>query len=375
MAGEFSSIGLAMAGATSVSNVLKDVASKKALDTHEITATTFWFRLIVAVLVSIFYAFFFWNGYIEPLKDGGALFGIAAWHLAPLPTFLIYVAIDGIGIGLAALLFYRALQVSSLSVCTPFLAFTPIFLIPTGYILLGELPPPIKLLGVILVVVGSLVMHRQLFKVGIFAPVIAVWREKGSRYVLIVAFIFSLTNPLDKILVNMGGSFTQAFAYSIAIFIFFAILAFSQKADLKTPLRAVPHWLLLSGLLDATALIFQLTSHKYIDVVITISVKRAGILLAVFLGWLIFRERNITDKVIASCVMLCGVLIIYLPLNAIQAIAFMAFALIGMAFALYFTRRQITEPDSLKELTARIEGEQLPPAETAKAAKAAVHID
>ena len=369
MAGEFSSIGLAMAGATSISNVLKDVASKKALDTHEITATTFWFRLIVAVLVSIFYAFFVLRGDIEPLKDGGALFGIEAWHLAPLPTFLIYVAIDGVGIGLAALLFYRALQVSSLSICSPFLAFTPIFLIPTGYILLGELPPTIKLLGVVLVVVGSLVMHRQLFRVGIFAPLIAIWREKGSRYALMVAFIFSLTNPLDKILVNMGGSFTQAFAYSIAIFIFFAILAFSQKADLKTPLRSVPHWLLLSGLLDATALIFQLTSHKYIDVVITISVKRAGILLAVFLGWLIFRERNITDKVIASCVMLCGVLIIYLPLDAAQAVAFTTFALLGMAIALYLTRnRKFDEEDLAATTENQIEGKQIPPVETVKAA-------
>ena len=362
-----------MAGATSVSNVLKDVASKKALDKHEIAATTFWFRLIVAVLVTIFYAFFVLRGDIEPLKDGGALFGVEAWHLAPLPTFLIYLAIDGLGIGLAALLFYRALQVSSLSVCSPFLAFTPIFLIPTGYILLGELPPTIKLLGVVLVVVGSLVMHRQLFKVGLLAPVIAVWREKGSRYVLIVAFIFSLTNPLDKILVGMGGSFTQAFAYSIAIFIFFAAVALFQKADLVKPVRSVPHWLLLSGLLDATALIFQLTSHKYIDVVITISVKRAGILLAVFLGWLIFRERHITDKVIASCVMLVGVLIIYLPLEPLQAVGLTAFALVGMGITLFLTRGQKTDADDLEELTAaRIEGEQFPPAETAKAA---AHID
>ena len=368
MAVEFSPIGLLMAGGTSISNVLKDVASKKALDRHEIAATTFWFRLVVVVLVSILFAVLYSMGSVGTLRDNGPLFGIAALHLAPLPTFLIYVTIDGIGIGFAAWLYYRALQVSSLSVCAPFLAFTPIFLIPTGYIMLGELPPAIKLLGVVLVVVGSLVMHRESFKIGIFEPFKALWRDKGSRYVLIVAFIFSLTNPLDKILVTMSDPFTQSFAYSIAIFVFFAAMAIFQKADLMKPLRKAPQWLLLSGILDATALTLQLSSHVYIDVVITISVKRAGILLAVFLGWLVFREKNITDKVIASCVMLCGVLIIYLPLDAAQAVAFTAFALIGMAVALYLTRNQKFDEGDLAATTEnQIEGKQLPPVETMKA--------
>jgi uncharacterized membrane protein len=40
-----------------------------------------------------------------------------------------------------------------------------------------------------------------------------------------------------------------------------------------------------------------------------VSIKRAGIVLSVFAGWLFFREREITDKVIAASVMFCGVLI------------------------------------------------------------------
>ena len=54
---------------------------------------------------------------------------------------------------------------------------------------------------------------------------------------------------------------------------------------------------------------------------ITVSIKRAGIILAVFAGWLFFREREITDKVIAASVMFCGVLILYLPLTPVEAFA------------------------------------------------------
>lgn len=340
MAAEFTSIGLLMAGVTSISNVLKDVASKKVLDDQEIAATTFCFRVVVVVVIGLVFGVLFGMGEISEIKDGGALFGIEALHFAPLPTFLIYVMLDGIGVGFAALLYYRALQLSPLSVCAPFLAFTPIFLIPTGWFLLGELPPAIKLLGVLLVVVGSLVMHRQLFSVGLLEPFRAVWREKGSRYVLLVALIFSLTNPLDKKLVTMGGAFTHALAYSLALVIFFGIFAFIQKADLRKPIKKAPHWLILAGLLDALALVLQLSSHNYIDVVITISVKRAGIVLAVFLGWLIFRERNITDKLIASGVMLAGVLIIYLPMNEMQTAIFTACVLAAMTIALYLTRHR-----------------------------------
>lgn len=268
-----------------------------------------------------------------------------------MPTFLIYLILDGIGVGCAVYLYQRALQVSPLSVCVPFLAFTPIFLIPTGYFLLGELPPALKLLGACLIVVGSLVMHRGLFRVSLFEPVRAIFREKGSRYVLLVSFIFALTNPLDKILVTMSDAFTQAFAYCIALFIFFVCLAYAQKAKLSVPIKTIPRWIILAGILDALALILQLSSHNYIDVVITISVKRAGIILAVLLGWLVFGERGITDRVIASMVMLAGVLIIYLPLDTTQALLLTGLVLLGMAIALYITRNQETAPLELDAVT------------------------
>jgi drug/metabolite transporter (DMT)-like permease len=354
VAAEFTSIGLFMAAVTSVSNVLKDVAGKKVLDSHELIATTFWFRLVVLIALFTVFGVIFWLGGIPQLQDGGPIFGIKALHFAPLPTFIFYVVLDGILVGTASMLYYRAIQISPLSMCVPYLAFTPIFLIPTGYFLLGELPPAIKLLGVALIVVGSLVMHRQLFAISLFEPVRAVWREKGSRYVLIVAILFAFGNPLDKKLVTMGGAFTHAFAYALAVFIFYCFFAFFQKAEISKPIKSAPKWILVCGLLDALALVLQLSTHNYIDVVITISIKRAGIILAVFLGWLVFRERNITDKLIASTVIVAGVLIIYLPLDEIQTAILTGSVLIIMIIALYLTRHQNISENTELENEAQI---------------------
>src|SRR5208283_1982902 len=99
-------------------------------------------------------------------------------------------------------------------------------------------------------------------------------------------------------------------------------------------------WITAAGLLDAISLLLQFACYDYIAVVITVSIKRAGIVLAVFSGWLFFHERGITDKVIAASVMFCGVLVLYLPVNAVQAIGIAAGTILGMLAALYLTREK-----------------------------------
>jgi uncharacterized membrane protein len=320
-----SPIGLLMAATMSVTNVLTDVARKHALEGRDLVTATFWIRSAVTTVFGLVLLYRLFTGASIVIRDGGPLFGIASLHLDPIPTFLIYLTLNVLMITAVMWLYFRALQISPMSMCIPFLSFTPVFLIPTGFLILGEIPSPLKALGVALIVVGSLVMHRRLFAEGLMAPVKAVLREKGSRYMLLVSMIFAITNPLDKKLVNMSDVFFEAFAYGIGLCLSFWI------------------WISLAGILDAVSLLFQLASYAYIAVVITVSIKRAGIILAVFSGWLFFHERGITDKVIAASVMFCGVLILYLPLSPLQAAGLTLLTLAGMALALYLTRNSPVE--------------------------------
>jgi drug/metabolite transporter (DMT)-like permease len=332
-----SPIGLLLAAATSVSNVLADVSRKKVVDRNELVAATFWIRIFAALVFTIALIARLFSGTVPVIRDGGPLFGISAMTIAPMAVFLIYLAIDVALIGCAQLLLMRALQVSSMSLCIPFMAFTPVFLIVTGYVMIGELPSWVKLLGVGLIVIGSLVMHRRLFAEGWAAPLRAILREKGSRYILLVALILSVTNPIEKRLVTMSDPLTQAFSYCVGLCILFAILAWARRTDCRTVMRTTPRWAVLAGVMDAAALLLQFFTYSYLAVVITISIKRAGIVLSVLAGWLIFRERQITDKLIAASVMLGGVLILYLPLDAMEALLMMGLVLAGAIVALYVT--------------------------------------
>jgi drug/metabolite transporter (DMT)-like permease len=335
--------GLLMAASCSISNVMTDVARKHALDRRDLIPATFWIRAAVAAIFGLALLWRIVNGAQVVIRDGGALFGIAALRPAPIPEFLIYLTIDVLLITVVMWLYFRALQISPLSMCVPFLSFTPVFLIPTGFIILGELPLPSKAFGVALIVAGSLAMHRRLFAQGWLAPARAVIREKGSRYMLLVSLIFSVTNTVDKKLVTMSDIFTEAFAYGLGLSISFWIMGRVQRSDFAAAVHGNWKWISLAAALDAVSLLFQLASYAYIAVVITVSIKRAGIVLSVLAGWLFFHERNITDKVIAASVMFCGVLILYLPLSPLQAVSVTVLTLAGLTFALYLTRHEKLE--------------------------------
>jgi uncharacterized membrane protein len=321
-----SPVGLLLAAAMSIINVLTDVCRKHALEKRDLLPATFWIRVAVAAVFAIVLAVRIAGGARIEIRGGTGL-------------FFALLVLDVAMITIVMWLYFRALQISPLSMCIPFLAFTPVFLIPTTYVILGQKPQPIKLLGVALIVVGSLVMHRQLFAVGWFAPVKAVIEYKGSRYMLMVAFIFSLTNPLDAKLVAMSDVYTEACAYGIGLCIAFFVWARAQRCDFAAAARANFRWIALAGVCDAVSLLFQLASYTYLAVVITVSIKRAGIVLAVLAGWLFFREKEITDKVIAASVMFCGVLILYLPVTLIPALGLVAATLLGMMIALWGTRK------------------------------------
>jgi uncharacterized membrane protein len=331
-----------MAASMSVTNVLTDVARKHALEGRDLFPVTFWVRTAVA---AIFALVLLWriavSGATVSIRDGGPLFGIAALHLPPLPTFLIYLLIDVVLISTVMWLYFRALQISPLSLCVPFLSFTPVFLIPTGFLILGEIPSPLKAIGVALIVVGSFVMHRRLYAQGWMAPVRAVLREKGSRYMLLVSLIFSFTNPLEKKLVLMSDVFFQALVYGVGLSIAFWIMTRMRGGDFGKAARGNWKWIWLAGLFDGVSLLFQLASYAYIAVVIVVSIKRAGIILSVLCGWLFFHERDITDKMIAASVMFCGVLILYLPVSAIETAAIATATIAAMTLALYVTRNQV----------------------------------
>jgi drug/metabolite transporter (DMT)-like permease len=282
---QLSPIGLLLASALSITTVMTDVWRKRALGKHDLFSAAFWMRVVVAAILAGIEIFEILRGNVTMIRDTGALFGLV--HLNAYVTYGIYLALDVALITIAMWLYFRALQISPLSMCVPFLAFTPVFL------LAGQKFDVAKLAGVVLVVAGSLPMIR----------------EKGSRYMLLVALIFSLAYPLDQKLMQMSDVYVASAANAIGLVCSFYLLSRMQNSDLAV--RGNLKWIALAGLFEAASLTLQLVLSSSLDVRVTLSIKGAGIVLSVFAGWLFFRERGIARRLIASAVMFGGVLILY----------------------------------------------------------------
>jgi drug/metabolite transporter (DMT)-like permease len=284
---QLSPIGLLLASAMSITNVMTDVWRKRALGKRDLFPAAFWMRVAVAAVLVAIEIFQILRGNITMIRDTGSLFGLV--HLNAYVTYAIYLALDVALITIAMWLYFRALQISPLSLCVPFLAFTPVFL------LVGQKFDATKLVGVVLIVSGSLPMIR----------------EKGSRYMLLVALIFSAGYQLDQKLVQMSDLYVASAANAIGLVCSFYLLSRVQKAGFGAAARGNVKWIALAGVFEAVTLHFQLASYSYLDAAVTLSIKGAGIVLSVFAGWLFFRERGVTGRVIASTVMFCGLLILY----------------------------------------------------------------
>jgi len=335
-----SSIGLVLASATSLSNVALDVSRKKALQGQSLLRTTFLLRVTTAILLTILLLGRWYFGYAPHFWPAAMPLNRLSF-LPPSGIYFFYLILDSVLIALNVVLYNRAVQIAPLSLTIPFLAFTPVFLLGTGYAILGENPGLLKCEGVLFVVFGSLLMHRRSFRDGFFAPFRAVFRERGSRYMLAVSLIFSITNPVDKKLVEISDSYSYSWVYAMVSVLIFGLpmlyLRSKGRVD-RAPVRT--KWIVITGFVDALTLVLQLLTLHYIDVVLCIALKRAGIILTVLAGWLIFRERYITDRVIAAVVMLVGALMVYLPMTVSEQVGITVVTLTALVIALIVTRNR-----------------------------------
>ena len=93
----------------------------------------------------------------------------------------------------------KAIEKSDISKVMPMLSFTPLFLLVTSPVILGETIHLLGILGILFVVIGSYLLNLDLSKNSIFEPFKGLLREKGTRYMLIVSFLWSFSANFDKL--------------------------------------------------------------------------------------------------------------------------------------------------------------------------------
>jgi len=133
----------------------------------------------------------------------------------------------------ATLFYMRALKVCHLSLCIPFLAFTPVFLILTGWVILGEGLNRWGVMGTLLIAAGSYILSLNPGHFSLLAPLLALVRESGARLMLGAAALYSGTAALYKLAVLHSDPVFFGIVYP---------LAFTGVMFTGYPLSPVPLW-------------------------------------------------------------------------------------------------------------------------------------
>ncbi len=223
-------------------------------------------------------------------------------------TFLLSLPINW----LAYILYIYSLKLSPLSLTVPFLAFTPVFMLFTGIIVLNEKVNAWGITGILLIVGGSYLLNFSGFKEGFSRPFKKLWQEKGSMLMLTVAIIFAFAAVVaKKSMIHSSPLFFTFFFFLIFNLTLLTGIFLFSRTSFKILSQNANKGLLLGSLLtihvSCHGLAIMLTTAVYM-----VAVKRSSILFTVILGWLIFKEKNIIKRGLGVSLMFSGVLLITL---------------------------------------------------------------
>ena len=241
-------------------------------------------------------------------------FCVLGFLLTPWPSlggnfwwsFLLLLPLNA----LAMFMYIQAYRISPLSLVMPLLAFTPVFLILVGWLLLGERVNLGGVAGIALIVMGSYLLNIERWREGLLKPFVAIFHDQGSRLMLAVSFIFSFGAALGKITIQNSSPLFFAFFFFLVqntvILLLFHLTGKARFSQLWQ--RPIPG--LVVGLLLVGHLIFHALSLSLAKAAYMIAVKRTNLVFSVILGRLFFGEERMKQRLSAALAMLGGVVVI-----------------------------------------------------------------
>jgi len=213
---------------------------------------------------------------------------------------------------IAIVLYIKALKVSPLGLTIPFLAFTPLFLILVPYVILGEKVSLSGAVGIILIAGGSYTLNIHKTRHSLMEPIRAMFREKGSVMMIVVAFIFSITSSLGKMAIEHSSPiFFGGFYFLLVTILFTPLVMTKSKGGISiTKKEFIP--LISIGITYSLMIIFHMIAISLAKVAYMISVKRMSLIFSIIYGHMLFKEEEFGVRILGGIMMFAGVVLIVL---------------------------------------------------------------
>ncbi|OPY38472.1 MAG: EamA-like transporter family protein [Methanoregula sp. PtaU1.Bin051] len=237
---------------------------------------------------------------------------------------------------IATTLVYRALPATDISLAVPMISFTPVFLIVSSFLILGEIPTLLGIAGICVIVTGSYLLNLSQTHTSLADPFRAILRNRGSISMLAVAFIYSISLNFDKMVVlNSDPVFGSALVCLVLGLSFFIIrqvsvmhrdtgqAGFTDTVHQRLAAQAKRKGIMgpyIAGAPAFTGIGIMLTIEMItINYAFTlqivpyvIAIKRMSIILMVFYGTIIAHEGEVIRRLAGAGFMVAGAILIIL---------------------------------------------------------------
>ncbi len=207
---------------------------------------------------------------------------------------------------ITTILYMKAIKIAPLSLTIPYMGLTPVFSLLISFLILGETVSLLGLIGVLLISFGAYILQIDRAKFGLWEPIIAIFKNKGSFFMLIVSFAYAITANLGKIAIIHSTPLFMCIIYFSGLALAFTPLVMTAG---KTPparmfKRSAGKFKI--GLAMAIMAITHFSAISMINVAYMISIKRLSLLFAILYGWLVFKETNIRERLLGGMIIIAG---------------------------------------------------------------------
>ncbi|MFH1712517.1 MAG: EamA family transporter [Patescibacteria group bacterium] len=235
------------------------------------------------------------------------------WYGVPEFNIKVVYALSG-SIPLYATTIYilfRALKEGEISLIAPIIGLTPVATMIGEFLVLGQVPSIIGMVGIAVVTMGTYMLHMHKLEDGILSPFRNMSKDLGTRYALVFVVLFIPLVPLEKMVVAESNPAVAMIAESLALGIIFAMLAaFKNPTDFK---KAWEHkeTVSIAAVCWSTSMVFlyaglALTLASYV-----MAVRSLAILVALTLGWHMFGEP-VEKRIPGASLIIAGIIMIAL---------------------------------------------------------------
>ncbi|HEX2867956.1 MAG TPA: EamA family transporter [Ignavibacteriales bacterium] len=212
----------------------------------------------------------------------------------------------------ATILYMHAVSKGDISELIPMLSFTPLFMLVTSPVIVGEIPRPGGIAGIFLVVTGSYMLNINLKKRNFADPIKALFRSAGTRIMLFVSFLYSITSNFDKVAVNASSPIQHLLFLNLYVFLGVSAIVLLTKNFKKEELILGRYNLIMLSIINLIGSLLFLLAITYTYVAYVIALKRTSGMLSVLLGHFVLGEAKLRERLLGSFIMFAGVLLILL---------------------------------------------------------------